>query len=94
VIITKDKILLRGPKESGGKVLYKIDKVDPTKKPKQIDLTLVQEKGEGKPALGIYELEGDDLKLLIGDPAPSPRRPTAFDSELGIVLFVLKRDKK
>jgi len=93
VTIAKDNLLLRSPKEAEGKVLYKIEKLDPAKKPKWIDLTLAREDSKGKPALGIYELAGDDLKLYVGDPAPDPRRPTAFDSKLGIVLIVLKRDK-
>lgn len=93
VVITNDKLLMRSPKESEDKAVYKIDKLDPTKKPKWIDLSLIAA-DKDKTTLGIYELDGDNLKLYIGDPSPNPKRPTDFDdSKAGIILMVLKRDK-
>ncbi len=97
VVITKDKLVLRNGKELE-RAYYKLDKLDATKKPKWIDFTFVgqdpQNKTYEKPVLGIYEWDGDDLKLCIGDPSPTPKRPADFEvSKLGIVLMVLKRDK-
>jgi RNA polymerase sigma-70 factor (ECF subfamily) len=66
-------------------------KVDPTRTPKEIDLTVAQ---DGKPAVhkGLYALEGDTLKLCLAHP-PQPR-PTAFASAAGEqwpAVFVFKR---
>lgn len=92
VVITKDKLEIRTGKEPV--VGYKFNKVDPTTKPKGIDLALVLKDGSDKPTLGIYELDGDELKLCIGDPSPEPKRPTEFEvSKRGLFLLVLKRDK-
>jgi uncharacterized protein (TIGR03067 family) len=63
--------------------------VNPTKKPKTID---VKPGSEGI-VLGIYELDGDNLKLCFGRPGND--RPTAFESkpDSGVMLITLKRDK-
>jgi RNA polymerase sigma factor (sigma-70 family) len=65
-------------------------KLDPDKKPKQIDLAL----GEGKTAKGIYLLDGDTLKLCV-QKDPDGERPAEFVSKEGTQhnLIVLKRKK-
>jgi uncharacterized protein (TIGR03067 family) len=65
-------------------------KLDPSKKPAWIDLTPTREKQVIK---GIYEQEGDSLKLCWTKEGKD--RPTAFESKEGseTVLMVLKRDK-
>jgi uncharacterized protein (TIGR03067 family) len=65
-------------------------KLDPSKKPAAIDLT---EKNQ-KTSLGIYEINGDTLKLCFNEPGKG--RPTTFESAKGsqAVFVVLKRDKK
>jgi uncharacterized protein (TIGR03067 family) len=74
-------------------------KLDSGKSPKTIDMTITQagsekDKGEvGKTILGVYALEGDELKLCT-DPTV---RPTAFDTKgkgPDTVLMMLKREKK
>jgi len=69
-------------------------KVDPSKKPKTIDVTFGDGPEKGKTALGIYELEGDTYKVIT-DPA-GKSRPTEFAVKPGSghVLQVLKREKK
>ena len=69
-------------------------KVDPSKKPKTIDVTFTDGPEKGKIALGIYELEGDTYKVIT-DPA-GKSRPTEFAVKPGSghVLQVLKREKK
>jgi uncharacterized protein (TIGR03067 family) len=64
--------------------------LDPTKKPKEIDFTDFTKGGDAK---GIYELDGDNLKMCVDD---TPTRPTDFTTQAGSSrkLFVLKRDKK
>jgi RNA polymerase sigma factor (sigma-70 family) len=67
--------------------------LDATKKPKEIDMTTP---GLGKPIKGIYELDGDTLKICIGD-APEEGRPVKFASDpekRKLVLIVLKRAKE
>ena len=64
-------------------------KLDPTKTPKEIDLTF--EFGK-KPSKGIYELDGDTLRICM-----STERPATFSTkgkgDETITLWVLKRDK-
>ena len=69
-------------------------KVDPSKKPKTIDVTFTDGPAKDKTALGIYELEGDTYKVIT-DPA-GKSRPTEFAVKPGSghVLQVLKREKK
>ena len=69
-------------------------KLDPAKSPAQIDLVSLFERDKGKTFQGIYELNGDTLKLCLsrkeGDRPRSftPRRDDA------VVLFELRRVKK
>jgi uncharacterized protein (TIGR03067 family) len=54
--------------------------IDPAKKPKTIDLTGTMGGDKGVKYLGIYELDGDDLKLCVGD---DKTRPKVFDGKKG-----------
>ena len=62
-------------------------KLDPSKKPAEIDIT----ERSKKVSLGIYEQNGDTLKLCFGE-----ARPKTFESPEGSksVYMVLKRDTK
>lgn len=69
-------------------------KVDPTKSPKAIDVTVTDGKRKGETLRGIYELDGDTLKTCF---APEGKgRPTAFESKAGsgAYLSVQKRVRK
>lgn len=68
-------------------------KLTPDKKPKQIDMTAA---GFDKPTLGLYELDGDTLKIGIGD-LPEEERPVKLATQperKKLFLLVLKRVKK
>jgi uncharacterized protein (TIGR03067 family) len=69
-------------------------KVDVSKKPKTIDITFTEGPEKGKTIIGIYELEGDTYKVCL-DPE-GKKRPAKFATKegSGIVLEVLKREKK
>ncbi len=67
-------------------------KLGPSKKPKAIDMTLLNGPNKGKTALGIYSIEGETLKIC-GAPFASDR-PTEFKASKGVSLIVLKRDKR
>jgi uncharacterized protein (TIGR03067 family) len=69
--------------------------LDPKKTPKQIDLTSDRAEVNGA-VKGIYELDGDTLKICIGD-APEEGRPTKFATDpkrKKLALVVLKRAKE
>jgi uncharacterized protein (TIGR03067 family) len=62
-------------------------KLDPTKKPKAIDL-----KFEGKDFEGIYELNGETLRVCVPTEAGT-KRPKEFQSEGDMLLATFKRSK-
>ena len=68
--------------------------IDPTKQPKQIDVTGTEGEFKGKSYLGIYEITGDTRKVCLSDAGKD--RPTEFAtaSEDGRILAVFKRVKK
>src|SRR5947208_14011459 len=69
--------------------------VYPAKKPKAVDLKSRQGETKGRIYLGIYELEGDSLKICFSE--HEQHRPTEFVARgtPGIrTLFVLEREKK
>ena len=70
-------------------------KLDPSAKPKTLDL-VVSIRGGEETRPGIYKLEGDTLTYCAKRPAGADERPTEFESKegSGIVLLVLKREKK
>jgi uncharacterized protein (TIGR03067 family) len=63
--------------------------LDPTKKPKAVDVDF----GDKKKGTGIYELDGDTLKIAHGDFGDP--RPKDFVSKEGshVTVMVLKREK-
>ncbi len=61
-------------------------KIDPTKSPKTIDVTLTEGPSKGVVMLGIYEFHGDTLKVCFD--AEGKKRPTEFKSEPGSQTFV------
>ena len=78
--------------ERGDQVLFDSTyTIDPTKSPPAIDMVGTEGELKGKPALGIYKLDANQLTLCYVMPG-SPR-PTAFDSQTnsGVFLVVWKR---
>jgi uncharacterized protein (TIGR03067 family) len=69
-------------------------KLDPTKSPKTIDVTVTEGPNKGKVLLGIYEIDGDTLKVCFD--LQGKKRPTEFKSAPGSENFVNvhKRVKK
>jgi len=63
-------------------------RLDPTKTPKQIDLVVVEGPNVGETQLGIYELNGDDLKVCYGFPSrPTQFETRAMDWEVFVVTY-------
>ncbi|MBI3407560.1 MAG: sigma-70 family RNA polymerase sigma factor [Planctomycetes bacterium] len=69
-------------------------KIDPAKKPKEIDLIYEDGPTKGKAIKGIYKLDGDLLTFCYGD--LDKGRPTEFVSESGSgrLLTVHRREKE
>ena len=68
-------------------------KLDPSKAPKTLDVTVADGPNKGAVMLGIYEISGDTLKVCF-DP-DGKKRPTEFKSTSGSqTLVVHKRVKK
>jgi uncharacterized protein (TIGR03067 family) len=66
-------------------------KINPSKTPKQIDITQADGPDKGKTMLGIYELKGATLRYCVA--APGKDRPREFTGKAGsgCRLFVSKR---
>lgn len=81
----------------GGEEMGATFKIDATAKPKSIDLTMTRPGQKPDTALGIYELDGDTLKLCIaeGSNKARPEEMKADGKQLVVVTFTrVKEDKK
>src|SRR4051794_13616065 len=86
VIFNRNSVTFRHPPGNEERGPFRLD---PTKKPKQIDLT--------DAARGIYELKDDTLKLCWDQDAKKNGRPTKFAHDKGkasVHYLILKREKK
>ena len=63
-----------------------IQKLDPSQLPKAIDVTMTEGPSKGAVMLGIYEFDGDTLKVCFD--AGGKKRPTRFESAPGSQTFV------
>ena len=86
-----DEMVVDGP---GFKPTKHRIKLDPSKKPKSLDATKTSE-GNGRNSLGIYQMEGGEIKLCLPIGLRT-ERPTDFKSAEGsnLVVMTLKRSKK
>jgi len=68
-------------------------KLDPTKKPKTIDVTFTEGERKGQTVLGIYEIDGGAFQVCVA--RPGDERPTEFSAQAGSgrTLVVYKREK-
>ena len=89
VVISPGKIIIKD-KRGERTIPYTLD---PSMKPKTIDLTLPSN-GTAIPCIGIYQLDGDTLKICFGEKGQA--RPTEWTSPKGsrLTLFVLRRTNK
>lgn len=64
-------------------------KLDPSRSPRTLDVTVTEGPNKGAVMLGIYEISGDTLKVCF-DPE-GKKRPTQFKSEAGAQTLVVHR---
>src|SRR5262245_62429271 len=91
-VITEDSILMHA-KDLGLNTQHYAHRLDASKNPKQINITITRGKGETVGVIkGIYVLEGDELRLCLGEMGKD--RPAAFPEKRkpGEVL-VLQRER-
>ena len=76
----------------GKTVIQGSTKIDPTKNPKQSEGTYTEGELKGMTVLGIYEIDGDNMRGCFA--LPGKDRPTEFSSKPGSghVLITYKRD--
>lgn len=70
-------------------------KLDATKKPGHVDLTITEGMDKGKSQPGIYKIEKDEIVFCLARPGGT-ERPTEFKStaENGFILVKLKKKKR
>jgi uncharacterized protein (TIGR03067 family) len=94
--VAKVKITFTGDKwsvrEDGKVVEGGTHKLDPTKKPAQVDAVVTEGENKGSTMLGIYELKGNTMKVCF-DPK-GKERPTSFSAKAGQFAVTIQRDKK
>jgi len=93
----KVRLVVTGEKYSlneGGEEIEGTHKVDPTKKPKEIDAVRTKGPNKGETLRGVYQLSEDSFVVCFA--APGKDRPKELKAEGGPGLRVLafKREKK
>jgi uncharacterized protein (TIGR03067 family) len=97
-VVKEAKLIIAGDRyklQRAGKTVEEgIVRIDPTKKPKTIDIYPM--KPEAKVQMGIYEWDGDDkLRVCCTHPGTAQTRPSKFSTTEGTghVMSVCKREK-
>jgi len=80
-------------RSQGGVVYQGTYRIDTSQKPATIDFKHTAGKAKGQMWRGIYEMDGDTLRICDNAEDVSKPRPTAFVSEPGLVLLDFKRAK-
>jgi RNA polymerase sigma-70 factor (ECF subfamily) len=68
--------------------------IDPKKTPKAIDLTALRGVHKGKVNHGIYQLDGDGLKLCFPDVPGTKVRPVEFKAPAGSQLSLMTLERR
>lgn len=95
--VTAPTVVFEGDKyriKAGDKVVEEgTYKLDGSQSPKHIEVTATEGKDKGQKWHGVYEIEGNTLRAVVG---PTDKdRPTKYDNPPeGVRAFVLKREKK
>ena len=68
--------------------------LDPSKKPKTIDITLSEGEQKGMVIRGIYELDGDTFKICYAQPGVDRPKEFVTKDSAGVSMSVWKRKVK
>jgi uncharacterized protein (TIGR03067 family) len=95
--VTAPTVVFEGGKykiKAGDKVVEEgTFKVDGSKSPQQIEVAATEGKDKGQKWHGIYEIEGDTMRAVVG--LTDKDRPAKYDDPPeGVRAFKLKREKK
>lgn len=95
-VVKNARLVIKGNEHDvkvGSDVFKGTHKVDPTKKPKEIDSSDVEGPHKGKTIRGIYEVDGNQFKVCFAP--PEKERPKEFTTKSGTghILHVWKRQK-
>jgi RNA polymerase sigma-70 factor (ECF subfamily) len=87
ITFTGDKVRSVNVNTGGKEVVfhYRV-KLNPSRKPKAIDLTALDGPEKGETVAGLYELDGDLLRLCVWD---QPPRPRALDAKQVSRAYIL-----
>lgn len=85
-VIIKDDVIEFSTKAIG-KAKWKFT-VDPTTKPKIIDMELLEGDGKGRKMYGIYSIEQGELRLCLPSHRDKANRPSSFDIKEADRLFL------
>ena len=78
---------------TSGKILDQSTfKLNPAAKPKELDITGIEGPNKGKTFLGIYERDGDTLRICYD--LGGKDRPTEFKTKEGTQLFLVTYKRK
>jgi uncharacterized protein (TIGR03067 family) len=91
-----DRLALKGKQFTStiqGNTTNGVFKINPTAKPKTIDITFTDGPGKDNTQKGIYELDGDTQKICFA--APGRQRPTEFTAKPASrqMIQILKREE-
>jgi uncharacterized protein (TIGR03067 family) len=68
-------------------------KIDPAQKPGHIEFTNLEGEDKGKTMLGIYEFDGEQLKICVNDNGKDRPKEFASPADSEITLLVIKKEK-
>ena len=84
---------IKGDSVKMGQVEFKIV-IDPSQKPKTIDRLIKAPDGREIKSQGIYELDGDTLKMYMPVPLRGRGRPKELKPGDGVIMSVYERKKE
>jgi uncharacterized protein (TIGR03067 family) len=82
-----NKVTLTSPHQSDDPIVARITRIDPTKKPAEMDWTRDAGPNKDKPMMAIYEWVDDDTYRICFDPA-CKERPKDFKAAAGTGYIV------
>ena len=70
-------------------------RIDTTKSPKHLDIMLPKESNQERAVLGIYAINGDELKVCLRFGRSKGERPAEFSTKAdsGLTLLVFRKAK-